>query len=287
MKSGRLIRLKLDVGLRKLADPTKFDEVCFWGRIRGAQKNYYIALALKFDAYEFPLKKFFYCTDDFEFKPLPPVVAQFKDMVEEHNGEFSGDPDKILWEDNTEPEESPQSVEQVNDEDIEEKPVENKEMEESEEEDEKKEVLLKKFVEADRLAYVVRAIEIECAVVPLGSLKLTSNHTLEYNGLFRGLEMSQALSIHNWMHFRQPLYQQKKRDMEKAEAIFSKDLLDDIAHDLPKGCWTIQPDLSMNLATIRSLKWHGFIGYHRVNTKEFGYCYFGDGIKNVELSLLI
>jgi len=278
--------------LRNLADPEKFDDLRFWGRIIGEKSNYYFALALKFDSYEFPLKKFFFCTDNFEFKLLPPVIAQFKDRVEMVNNEFIGDPEHILWEDTSEPEvEPPKETEPVvatNDEDGDEKaPEDNIPIPESEDEDEQKEVILKKFTEADRLAYVIRAIEIECAVVPIGSLKLTPKHNLIYNKRFEGLDIQHALNLNNWMHHRQPLYQEKKKEMEKAEAIFKKDLLDDLEYDLPKGCWTVQSDLSQQLVTIRNLKWHGFIGYHRVKTHDFGYCYFGNGIKNVELSLLI
>lgn len=287
MKRGRLIRLKLDAGLRRQADGTKYDNFLFWGRISGSKSNYYLALALKFDSYEFPLKKFFYSTDYYEFKPLPPVIAQFKDMVEQHNGEFSGDPNKILWADETEPTDNQQSQDAPNDDGDAQKPPQDKSIEESEDEDNKKEVLLKKFTEADRLAYVVRAIEMECAVVPVGGIRLNPKHMLEYNKLFQGLDLNQALNINNWMHFRQPLYQEKRKELEKAEAIFRKDLLDDLSHDLPKECWTIQSDLAMQLVTIRSLKWHGFVGFHRIKTNDFGYCYFGDGSKNVELSLLI
>ena len=148
-------------------------------------------------------------------------------------------------------------------------------------------MLLKKFTELDRLAYVIRAIEIECAVVPVGGLRLNPRHHMEYNHMFTGLDLGQALSINNWMHFRQLLDKNKKQKMERAEAIFDKDLLEGINDDLPKNCWTIQPDLSMQMVTVRSLKWHGFIAFHRVKTTEFGYGYFGDGVKNVELSLLI
>ena len=35
-----------------------------------------------------------------------------------------------------------------------------------------------KMKEVDRLAYVVRAIEIDCAALPVGSLKLLPNHEL-------------------------------------------------------------------------------------------------------------
>ena len=38
--------------------------------------------------------------------------------------------------------------------------------------------------EIDRLAYVIRAIEIDCAALPVGSLKLLPNHEIRYNRNF-------------------------------------------------------------------------------------------------------
>lgn len=35
--------------------------------------------------------------------------------------------------------------------------------------------------EMDWLAYVIRAIEIDCASLPVGSLKLLPNHEIRYN----------------------------------------------------------------------------------------------------------
>ena len=65
--------------------------------------------------------------------------------------------------------------------------------------------------EVDRLAYVVRAIEMDCASVPVGSLKLKPNHVLTYNRNFEGLKLEEAMDLKNWMHFRQPLSDEKKR----------------------------------------------------------------------------
>ena len=62
--------------------------------------------------------------------------------------------------------------------------------------------MLKEFKELDRLSYVVRAIEIDCASLPVGSLKLQTSHELHYDPNFKGLTIDDALNINNWMHFR-------------------------------------------------------------------------------------
>jgi radial spoke head protein 9 len=50
----------------------------------------------------------------------------------------------------------------------------------------------KNFTELDRLAYVVRSIENDCAVAPVGAFKLTPTHELRYNDSFRGIPLAEA-----------------------------------------------------------------------------------------------
>lgn len=61
---------------------------------------------------------------------------------------------------------------------------------ESDEEDNIK-VKPKAFTELDRLAYIVRAIENDCSLVPVGAFKLTPTHELRYNDTFRGVPLSE------------------------------------------------------------------------------------------------
>ena len=133
-------------------------------------------MALKFkNQYEFPAKKFFYATSNFVFKELPYIEAQFKERVEQFNDEFFGNPEKILWEAPVKEDEENQEIEEEKKEEQEEKDPEdflNVSITDSEEEAKKKIVLLTQFKELHRLSYVIRAIEMECAVVPVGSLKL-------------------------------------------------------------------------------------------------------------------
>ena len=80
---------------------------------------------------------------------------------------------------------------------------------ESDEEEEVK-VPPKNFYELDRLAYVVRSIETECQLVPIGAYKLTPNHELRLNEAFVGLNLNEAADIGNYQHFRNPISEDKK-----------------------------------------------------------------------------
>ncbi len=51
----------------------------------------------------------------------------------------------------------------------------------------------------DRLSFIVRAIENDCQIVPVGSLKMTCSHEVRYNDTFQGIE---NINLNAFMHFR-------------------------------------------------------------------------------------
>ena len=73
----------------------------------------------------------------------------------------------------------------------------------------------KNFTELDRLAYVVRAIDIDCTALPVGALKLSPTHELRYNDSFKGLTITEASDLKNYQHFRNPLSEEKKEFISK------------------------------------------------------------------------
>jgi radial spoke head protein 9 len=263
-----LIRLGLEVGLLQLNDREKFDELMFWGRIRGVSSDYYVAMGVKFTEYEFPSKSFYFATSNFHFHRLPAIQPLFKTKIEEVITSFIGNPEQALFEvlevkivpaqlrtssennigDNQNPNALAESTyPQVNDA----SPVQNdlgnsnERLEELEKptpevEPEQREERMVTCKEIDRLAYVIRAIEFECACVPKGSLKMSLTHELRYNDGFRGIGVKSALQKESWLHFRQPLTQEKLKMMERPETVFSYDFLDDIAQDLPRNSWSLQ-----------------------------------------------
>ena len=299
-------RVRLEVGLYDLQSSSTFDELSFWGRVRGTEDDYYIAIGLKFSEYEFPAKALFYATSNFHFQRLPPANPLFQKLVEELNDVFTGKPDTFLAEvtevivkepppevvdnllnklaegeeantdeqnkDDAEAEEeanksktqksenelnkTSNGIEQQKDK---EKAMTNNQLPENDEgednfkdeelQETKEETRIVNFRELDRLAFVVRAIEVECSCVPLGSLKMTIHHQLRYNDRFSGLDSSAALSMNNWLHFRQPISSTKRTAIEAAEVVFQNNFLDDISADLPKNCWSLQLDISGELVS--------------------------------------
>ena len=56
-------KMNLNLSLLKIHEIEDFEEVLFWGKIKGSTRDYYIALALNYKGhYEFANKRFFWCT---------------------------------------------------------------------------------------------------------------------------------------------------------------------------------------------------------------------------------
>jgi len=49
-------------------------------------------------------------------------------------------------------------------------------------------------LEIDRLAYIVRAIDNDCACAPIGAYKLTPTHELRYNDNWEGQYIGDGLN---------------------------------------------------------------------------------------------
>ena len=67
-------RIGIETALDALKLQIKCDEILFWGKILGAEKDYFIALALYYNNKEFPLKRFYFASsDNFIFSELPEL----------------------------------------------------------------------------------------------------------------------------------------------------------------------------------------------------------------------
>lgn len=56
---------------------------------------------------------------------------------------------------------------------------------------------------------------------------------------FRGLPRDRAFTINFYSHFRNVQSDDKKTKMLEADAVFQPDFLDEVACDMPMGCWSI------------------------------------------------
>ena len=186
--SYRARRVQLNLALMKLQESKDFDELLFWGRIKGLQHDYYIALGIAYKGhYNFPVKKFYWATEvAYKFESMPQPNEQYKKDVDERDTMFTGDPDKILIEvkppEQTEP--GAEGGAPGNEEGQEKGAVKKENLDESIEV--QPTLIPKNFTELDRLAFVVAAIENDTHVVPLGAFKLLPIHEVRRNENFKG-----------------------------------------------------------------------------------------------------
>lgn len=278
----------LKIGLKELEDRSKFDQLLFWGKIKCLTGNYFIAMALKFkNEYEFPSKAFFYAKSDFIFRPLPPIIKQFREKVEDFNEPFKGDPEALLWEEPELTEEQKREAEAKALELAKQKELDEENVSITEDEELKEPEAPKKLKEIHRLSFVVRAIENDCAALPVGSLMMMPIHEVRYNPNFVQSDLKEAAKIGNWMHFRAPQSEEKVRMMVCPKTIFRRDFLDPVENDKPRGSWSLQPSFSKDLVTLRNYSWPGFCAFLFLENSNFGYAYIGNGCKNVELGLMV
>lgn len=286
-------KMQLEMALNLLRCEVKADEVLFWGKVMGSVNDYYLAVTVTYQGqYEFPNKRFYYTlsnTPAFAFKELPELglPEPEQDMLIDNAASlFEGNPEKVLSNkpEGEEGEEEPVPEEPA-DEDEEEGEKKAKDSDESEEEEIK--VPKRVLTELDRLATVVLAIENDCQICPVGAYKMTAQHELKRAAAFAGLRGEDACRMENYQHFRNVQSEQKKAALDQPEAPFTRDFLEPISADLPKGCWNLQANERCDNVLIRSLNWPGYQFFHRMSSSKFGGLYIGDGLKNQEVHFIV
>ena len=146
------------------------------------------------------------------------------------------------------------------------------------------------LTELDRLSYLVNQIDFECAVVPDPAMKSSQTGELMTNLGYQGQTPEEIASLKSYKHFRSS--DEEKRLRIHGNLTFTSvesnrksiNTLEPISDDLPKSTWSLVLDSSKLVAYLRSFKWPGFLAYNRANSNIHGYCYFGDGRKNADLS---
>ena len=252
-------QIKLKTTLDQLKCDIKAEEMLFWGKILGAEKDYYIALAIYYKGFKFPKKKFYFCSSStFSFSELPEIQSHHLNEFSKFNTYFIGNPDVIL-----------------------EKFSDNKNININEQIGD----IFKPNLKLKNLT-VVRTIEHDTSIVPLGGFKMLPINEIRRNDLFEGLSSDELDKIENYFHFRK-IESQNKRDMiDMGKAVFDFSFLDSLSDDNLKGAWSIQTDSAKTVCNIRSLVWNGYFAYHKANTNLFGSVYIGYGIKNMDIPFM-
>ena len=261
-------QLKLETTLDQLKSDIKCDEMQFWGIIYGAEKDYYIAKALYYKGYlEFPKKKYYFCSSsNFIFSELPDIQPHQIQNFKKFNTYFIGNPDIILEKYDSE---------------------NNAGFDDEMAGDTFKPRLKKKnMTETDRLSFVVRAIDRDCSVVPIGGFKMLPINELRRNDLFEGLNSEDLDKKEKYVHFRPVENQEKKDKIAMGKAVFDFEFLDSIIDDPIKDSWSIHVDSTKTVSTLRSLVWPGYFAFCKANTDQFGGVYMGYGIKNIDIPFM-
>ena len=261
-------RIKLETTLDQLKCDIKCDEMQFWGIIYGSEKDYYIAKALYYKGYpQFPKKKYFFCSSsNFIFSELPSLQSHKIPNFHKFNTYFIGNPDIIL-----------EKYESNNAADYD---------EENEGDSFRPRPKKKNMTETDRLSFVVRAIDRDCSVVPVGGFKMMPINELRRNDLFEGLNSEDLNKKEKYVHFRPVENQEKKDKIAMGKAVLDFEFLDSIADDPIKDSWSIHVDSTKTTSSIRSVVWPGYFAYCKANSDQFGGVYIGYGIKNVDIPFM-
>ena len=261
-------RLKLETVLDQLKSDIKCDEMQFWGIIYGSEKDYYIAKALYYKGYPyFPKKKYYFCSSsNFIFSELPSVYPHHIPDFHKFNTYFIGNPDIIL--------EKYESNNAANYD------------EENEGDSFRPRPKKKNMTETDRLSYVVRAIDRDTSVAPVGGFKMMPINELRRNDLFEGLNSEDLDKKEKYVHFRPVENQEKKDKIDMGKAVLDFEFLDSIVDDPIKDSWSIHVDSTRTISSLRSLVWPGYFAYCKANSNEFGGVYFGYGIKNIDIPFM-
>jgi radial spoke head protein 9 len=239
----------------------------FWGKILGAEKDYYICKALYYKGNKnFPKKKYFFCSSsNFIFSELPEIQPHHFDNFYKFNTYFVGNPDIIL--------EKYDSAQNLN-------------INEVIGDTFKPNLKKKNMTETDRLSYVVRTIDHDTSVVPVGAYKMLPINELRRNDLFEGLSCDNLGKLECYAHFRNMENEEKKDMIVMGKAVFDFNFLDSIKENSINGSWSIHVDSAKTISNIRSLIWPGYFAYAKANTDEFGGLYIGYGIKNVDIPFM-
>lgn len=277
--------MQLEIALHELNNSITCGELLFWGKIAAEKGDYFIAMAVDYEGkYEFPDKRFFFAhSSNFKFEQMPDPLDQHNEFVN-LNTEFSGDSNKIL--EKLEPDEG-EGEEPPPEEPADGEGEGEDNLEDTSSEDEAVKVPPKNYTELHRLVFTVRAIENDCQILPQGSVKLTPHHEVRRNEAFKGLCCDNAYELKSYIHFRSAQSEEKRNLNEQDDAIFRTDFLESIDNDCINGSWSIQPDTTGSQTVIKSLLWPGYIGYHKLYSKQYGGIYLGDGIKNADLPFML
>ena len=156
--------MRLEIAMSTLQCEIEIEELLFWGKITGIKNDYFIAVGIQYSGcYEFPTKKFFYAlSSDFEFKEMPTLNDQHKDVINSETSLYMGEPLRKVGQVGEGEDGEAEKEEVAQDEDEEGEDGQPKKLDSDASEEEEIKIPKRPLTELDRLTYTVYAIENDC-----------------------------------------------------------------------------------------------------------------------------
>ncbi|KAJ8601340.1 hypothetical protein CTAYLR_009757 [Chrysophaeum taylorii] len=143
------------------------------------------------------------------------------------------------------------------------------------------------FREEHRLAFAVQKIDFDSNIAPAGAWLVDASRQVVPNASYQGLSHEAALNLKSYFHSREPRSSSAKNATTKMGLVRATEFLDPIADDMPKGVFALSLTPDATAVTLRSLYWPGAVFVHKINTRNYGSFYFGDGLPNSDLAFML
>jgi radial spoke head protein 9 len=142
------------------------------------------------------------------------------------------------------------------------------------------------ITEAQRLAYSIAAIDSSCACIPKGAMIMDANENVAPNRSFAGVDGATATDPASYVHFR-PVANPKSIVKLGDAADPAADCFESLTDDVPNGCWSFKLSGTGSSVVCSNLLWPGFTAYAGLGNSSYGYCYFGNGLKNTDIAFML
>jgi len=259
--NGQALSVEEVAGLEVAMTQRKLEEnitgkLQFWGKVFGNTQDYLIVSCTEASS-DFPDKKYYYCNpSNYLLRAVPPLTAEYEAQAKGLTQRFTGDPSFFAF-----------NGEEAEEEDPEAPPVE-------------------RFREIHRLAFAIKSIEHDCALVPRGAVVVDASKKVVKNAYFSGLSYQSACETRSYYHMRRPENPQSVAMLKKPGIIKSGDFLDPIVKDKPTQVWNIQLNSSGDVAHAKNLYWDGYSFYSTIDSGEYGGAYFGIGLPQFDIAFM-
>ncbi|KAH1009437.1 hypothetical protein HUJ04_001792 [Dendroctonus ponderosae] len=247
-------QIVLQNSLLVLQNENHFRNVFFWGKILGADKDYYVAYGYVKDALHGNI--FYYSNNGINWGLLPQPTKNGLLLTPLCTTSLQGDPaliiDVLIEKDETSIEETLRAAQ------------------------------IRKLKEEDRLASLVRIICSEAAVAPRGVNFQRPDGVIVENLAFEGLSALEAREFSSFLHARPPTQKYNTNLLTRDDYNYAMDFLDPLDIDIPEGSWIIQILAGDSIVLLKSLFWPGLVFYHFLKTPRHGFVYIGNGKRAVQ-----